>query len=147
MSDVKQLALEVFEERSEAENRISNNSTEVLEDCIESIIEIFKISNKLKKSRILIWQVELYRIYTYQELRIMISFKEDGEEFYNTSIFDNAEHKLGNNRTLKDYIDALKIPEYLYQDIVNYFKENLSKYFETEEFNSDHIIIKLKRKG
>ena len=43
MSDVKQLALEVFEGREEAEKRIPKVIEENLDNYVKKIIEIFKI--------------------------------------------------------------------------------------------------------
>lgn len=60
MSDVKQLALEVFEGREEAEKRIPKVIEENLENYVKKIIEIFKISNSSEKSVVLVWQVRLY---------------------------------------------------------------------------------------
>lgn len=143
MENVKKLALEVFEGREEAEKRIPKVILENLEDYVKNIIEIFKISNLSEKSTVLIWQVRLY--YKYENIFFMFSFKEDGCEFYNKAAFESRYTEYGNNETLREYIEDLKIPTKEAKNISKYFKENLSEYFEVED-NDEYTIIKMKRK-
>lgn len=146
MRDLKKLALEVFEGREDAEKKIAKNNLATLEECVESIICIFKFSNILEKNKVLVWQVELYTVESSERIGIMISFKQSGEVFYNTGIF-NRDGIYANNEVLKDFIDSLNIPRILYKDIYNYFKENLSEYFVVEKPDDSHIIIGLKAKS
>lgn len=144
MENVKKLALEVFEGRKEAEKRIPKVILENLEDYVKNIIEIFKISNLSEKSTVLVWQVRLY--YKYENIFFMFSFKEDGCEFYNKTAFESRDTEYGNNETLREYIEDLKIPTKEAKNISKYFKENLSEYFEVEDNNNEYIMIKMKRK-
>ncbi len=152
MSDVKQLALEVFEGREEAEKRIPKVVVENLEDYVKKIIEIFKISNSSEKSTVLVWQIRLVILETKQYSSqnekdycfLMISFEQDDNaEFSNTLVFGSEKNRLGDNTELVEYIKKLEIPKEFFEDIYNYFRENLSEYFETTKEDSKHIRIKL----
>lgn len=161
MSDIKQLALEVFEGREEAEKRIPAKVTD-LEDYVRKIIEIFGISNSSENSTVLVWQVRLhyeeYRCAGYRQydnISFMLSFEKDedgskvyGCEFHSIAVFRPPMKKcsdFGDNERLRKHIENLKIPAKEAKNISKYFKENLSEYFETED-GSEYIIIKMKRK-
>lgn len=150
MSDVKQLALEAFEGREEAEKRIPKVVEENLEDYVKKIIEIFKISNSSEKSTVLVWQVRLYydSKYSQEEQRkcsVMLSFEQENETFYNKDVFGCVGYE--NNESLREYIRGLEIPVGEVQNIFKYFKENLEDYFEVEDIDFKYILIKLKRKN
>lgn len=155
MEDVKKfrnLELEVFEGWEKAEKRMPKNIEGNLEDYVRKILEIFKISNISKESKKLIWQVRLVdyrnRAHSAKELKnclIMISF-ERGEkaEFSNTLVFDIREHLVGKNEELKQYIKNLEIPNELLENIIQYFKDNLSEYFIAVKEDSIRFRIELK---
>lgn len=149
MEDVKKLALEAFEGREEAEKKRSKELLENLEDYVKKIIEIFKISNSSEKSKVLVWQVKLCSNEN-ENCTFLLSFKEDGYEFYKKKVLESGGIRFGNNESLRKYIEDLKIPCGEVKNISRYFKENLSEYFETEDNTEDNndecIIIKMRRK-
>ncbi len=142
MSDVKQLALDAVEGRKEAE----------LRDYAKKIIEIFKISNTSKELKKSIWQVRLidYRgrahsIEEFENCLIMISFEQgENAQFSNILVFDFRERLIGKSEELKQYIRKLKIPTELLEDIIKYFKENLSEYFIATKEDPIRFKIELK---
>lgn len=142
MSDVKQLELEAVEGRKESE----------LRDYVKKIIEIFKISNTSKELKKSIWQVWLidYRcransIEEFENCLIMISFEQgENAQFSNILVFDIREHLIGKSEELEQYIRNLKIPTELLEDIIQYFKENLSEYFIATKEDSIRFKIELK---
>lgn len=152
MSNVKQLALEAVEGRKEAENRIPKVIEENLEDYVRKIIEIFKISNSSKELKKLIRQVRLvdYRdransTKEFKNCLIMISF-EPGEnaQFSNILVFSFREHLIGKSEKLEQYIRNLEIPNELLEDIIQYFKDNLSEHFIAKKEDSIRFKIELK---
>lgn len=153
MSDVKQLALEVFEGRKESikEREKRNNPNKTIEDYVADIIKIFKLSNSSKYST-LIWQIILssndlpHSKGEYSD--IMFSFEE-----YSTAPI----YHLGMKRIdldlpkievfeLWNMINNLHVPYKLVGEVCDYFTENLSEYFEVTEgetyFNYRRIILK-----
>lgn len=157
MNDVRALALDVFEGRKKAEKRIVKGETkkEILEDYVKEILDIFKISNLSEKSTVLVWQVRLVSLEPKQGMSQkekdyclpMISFgQDDNAKFNNTIVFSIKTNPLGDNTELVEHIKKIEIPKKFFEDIYNYFKENLSDYFETIKEDSEHIRIKLKSK-
>lgn len=157
MNDVRKLALDIFEGREEAEKRITKKEVkkEILENYVKGILDIFKISNLSKKSTVLVWQVRLVNLKPQQGMSQkqkyycfpMISFEQDDNaEFNNILVFSIKTNSLGDNTELVEHIKKLEIPKKFFENIYNYFKENLSDYFETTKEDSEHIRIKLKSK-
>lgn len=154
MSYVKELALDIFEGREVAKKRIEKGEKYKarVEDWVEKIIKIFKISNISNEAKKLIWQVRLVdyrdRAHSTKEFEnclIMISF-EHGEkaQFSNALVFDCREHLIGRQEELKQYIKNLEIPNELLENIIQYFKENLSEYFIAVKEDSIRFRIELK---
>lgn len=153
MSDVKQLALEVFEGRKESikEREKRNNPNKTIEDYVEDIIKIFKLSNSSKHST-LIWQIILSSndlLYSKEGYSCtMFSF----QEYPTADIYDLSKKYIDIDLPkfevfeLWNMINNLRVPHKLVEGVCDYFAENLSEYFEVTEgesyFNYRRIILK-----
>jgi len=148
MSEVKDLAIEVFEGRKKAEQRIKKGEVkkQILEDYIKDILDIFKTSNLSENSTVLVWQLKLCKKKEYDYLVPMISFEtSDYAQFYNKTVLEgNAlNHTIGDNEELLRKIENLKIPKELFNDLLVYLVNNLLEYLDTVKLDSEHIRIRL----
>lgn len=134
MSDIKELAKRVYEERKEVERR-------KIEDSVKKILEIFNASNSLADT-LLVWQMQLKKENSCKSLDICVSFdKVESQKFHTWKIFDSS---YENVPILKVMLKELEIPKELLDDLYEYFNKNLSEYFETKRESNYSIIIKLK---
>lgn len=150
MSDVKQLALEVFEERKESikEREKMYNPNKTIEDYVADIIKIFKLSNSSKYST-LIWQIILscnglpHSEEKYDN--ISFSFEEDPTTpFFYDFLTKDIDVDLPKFEVfeLRNMIKNLRVPYKLVGEICDYFTENLSEYFEVTEYETGYINYK-----
>lgn len=159
MSDIKKLAIEIFEERGEAKNRLNKNKAnaekerkERIEKAIMGILNVFHISNIQEESTILVWKLKLCRSEKEEYLSFMVSFEEgqtnvgyiNPHSVLFLEWYKNGE--LGKNYALLDCITQLKIPSYDFEAIYDYAKEVLSDHFNIAKVDENDIIFELRTK-
>lgn len=140
MSNIKELAKRVYEDRKDAETR-------KVEDYVRKILEVFNASNS-SVGTLLVWQIRLDKEDDWgqesddESLNIRVSFdKSVNGKFYDWDIFDEDEKDVP---ILHSMLQDLEIPRELFEELFEYCNKNLSDYLETTNVDDFAINIKLK---
>lgn len=123
MENLKELAREVFEERSKLIKRPKQQEKKIVETQVRNIINIFKASNEAKYYPLLIDRIALMKDDYKEEIKIKVFSR--GNRISKDDLY---------HADLKDVVAAIEeveIPKEYCESIIHYFGSTLGKYFRT----------------
>ena len=108
-----------------------------------------KKSNLEEKSEVIVKQLKLLVPEKKGDFLVpMVAFDSSIDaQFFNRLVFEVPNSTIGENKHVLEKMDSLEIPQDFFDEIANYFLENLSPYLETIKFpNMMRIFLKSRPK-